>query len=209
MGPGQRFTPFIVSLCLLAPGALVAPLEDSRAHAEVPMGSKPGADLGDDELGDVSRRIDSARRAFEQRLLAPAADLQVSDAARIFDDELVELAWELDRLDEVGSPDRPGSWRLLVDSVRDEIRLARARLDEVQVHAPELRILARLQVEMELWVEKGQPQRAVDLHGRLLPEEPDLLDWPMLVRGRLRDVDRTVIAIRSDLAEERRGAEPR
>ena len=65
------------------------------------MGSKPGADLGDDELGDVSRRIDSARRAFEQRLLAPAADLQVSDAARIFDDELVELAWELDRLDEV------------------------------------------------------------------------------------------------------------
>lgn len=163
----------------------------------------------DDELGDVSRRIDSARREFEERLLARPADLQVSDAARIFDDELVDLAWELDQLDETGPADRPGSWRLLVDSVRDEIRLARTRLDEVQAHAPELRVLARLQVEMELWVEKGQPHRAVELHGKLLPEEPDLLDWPMLVRGRLREVDRTIISIRTGLAQERRGAEPR
>lgn len=169
-------------------GSLVLPaLLGLLAPRVTPDEPRPGTE---ESLDDFSARLQSARMDFESALALPAEDLDVPDASRRFDEALIDLRWLLETLDERGEAERPGARRLLLESSADELELSWARLHEVAAVTPQVRALARLDVDMRTLLDAGRPRDALQLFEARLPTPMDPLDWPAVVRRRLREVER-------------------
>ena len=182
-------------LALVLLGALlVVPRPRSAASATEAAPGRATDGGGLDELGE---RLAKACRDFEQDLEAAPAGFDLPGTLRRLDDELVELRWELDRRVEAGALAPASSLRLLLESTADELAVARARLTEVARVGPELCALVRLHREMRESIEAGCPERALELYRTRVPEPLDPLDWPSVVRRRIRDVEREVAAAQS------------
>lgn len=180
------------------PASLVLPIAVALLASKVdPRGASAASE---DPFDVVSVRLQAARADFESALSTPPDELDVADATRRFDEALLELRWELESLRERGLPADPaaghpgvgsrGAWCLLLQSSADELDLSRARLREVSSVAPQVRALARLHVEMRTLLESDRPAAAIRRFEARLPEPLDPLDWPAVVRRRLRDVER-------------------
>ena len=177
------------------------------AHGAAPLASS----RPDDPLDELSSRLQDARLQFESALAVPPDELDVPEAGRRFHEVLIDLQWELARLRERSVEDRPGSWRLLIESRADELELSWARLHDVASVTPQVRALARLHIEMSALVDAGRSRAALALFDARLPEPLDPLDWPSVVRRRLRDVERLAQTVRASLPQPSPtpGADPR
>jgi len=158
----------------------------------------PAGEPRDEGIDGLGQRLAAACRDFEQALEAAPDAFDLVGALRRLDDELVELRWELDRLIEAGAPATASGTRLLLESTADELAVARARLTEVAGVGPELRALVQLHLAMRAAVGAGRPGRALELYRSRVPDPLDPLDWPSVVRRRIRDVEREAVTAQSE-----------